>query len=323
MSETTFKSIVHEYIEEKRTVGNKFKKAEQTLNRIMSLQNEIDNGKPILSKELLKTWAQKTSWESDTNRSIRISVLRGLSSYMIRQGYQAVVIPRKYAACAGYNYIPYIFTDKELGNLLKAIDQYSEECTWIYHRLGFPVVFRLLIGSGLRITETLAIKKSDYYLAEQSILLKKTKNQKERIIPIAESLAQRIDNYIKETEKLPTFYSSDLLFPNPVGEQYSSGRFYCFFRKFLWQAGIPHRGRGYGPRLHDLRHTYAVRLINKWVLNGKNLTTCLPYLAIYMGHSGLKASEHYLRLTTQMFPELLSKVNHYYSWVIPEVDREA
>lgn len=322
MSETTFKSIVHEYIDEKRAVGNKFNKGEQILNRIVTLQNEIDNGKPILSKVLFKTWAQKTSWETDTNRSGRISVLRGLSAYMIRLGYQAVVIPKKYGTYAEYNYIPYIFTDKQLGNLLQAIDQYSEECTWIYHRMEFPVVFRLLIGSGLRITETLAIQKSDYYSAEQSILLKKTKNQKERIIPIAESLAQRIENYIEETEKLPTFVSSELLFPNPVGEQYSSGRFYYFFRKFLWQASIPHRGRGYGPRLHDLRQTYAVRVINKWVLNGKNLTTCLPYLAIYMGHSGLKASEHYLRLTTQMFPDVLSKVNHYYSWVIPEVECE-
>jgi integrase/recombinase XerD len=323
MSKITFTTIAHEYIEEKRAIGNKFKKAEQTLNRIISLQHEIDKGKPILSKKLFKTWAQKTSWETDANRSQRISVLRGLSTYMIRQGFQAVVIPKKYAAYAEYNYIPYIFTDKQLGNLLHAIDQYSEECTWIYHRLEFPIVFRLLIGSGLRITETLAIQKNDYYSAEQSILLKKTKNQKERIIPIAESLAQRIENYIKETEKLLNFVSSELLFPNPDGRQYSSDRFYYFFRKFLWQAGIPHRGRGYGPRLHDLRHTYAVRVINKWVLNGKNLTTCLPYLAIYMGHSGLKASEHYLRLTTQMFPELLSKVNHYYSWVIPEVEREA
>ncbi len=323
MNKITFESIVHDYIEEKRAVGNKFNKAEQTLNRIISLQNEIDNGKPILSKDLLDTWAQKTSWETDTNRAGRISVLRGLSVYMIRQGFQAEVIPKKYAAYAEYNYIPYIFTEKQLGNLLQAIDRYSEECTWIYHRLEFPIVFRLLIGSGLRITETLAIQKNDYYSAEQSILLKKTKNQKERIIPIAESLAKRIENYIDETEKLTNFASSELLFPNPAGKQYSSGRFYYFFRKFLWQAGIPHKGRGYGPRLHDLRHTYAVRVINKWVSNGKNLTTCLPYLSIYMGHSGLKASEHYLRLTTQMFPELLSKVNHYYSWVIPEVEYEA
>jgi len=323
MIKTIFTTIVHEYIEEKRAVGNKFKKAEQTLNRIISLQHEIDKGKPILSKELFKTWAQKTSWETDANRSQRISVLRGLSAYMIRQGFQAVVIPKKYTAYAEYNYIPYIFTDKQLGNLLHAIDQYSEKCTWIYHRFEFPVVFRLLIGAGLRITETLAIQKNDYESSTRSVHLKKTKNQKERIIPIAESLARRIENYIEETERLPSFVSSELLFPNPDGMQYSSGRFYYFFRKFLWQAGIPHRGRGYGPRLHDLRHTYAVRVINKWVLNGKNLTTCLPYLAIYMGHSGLKASEHYLRLTTQMFPELLSKVNHYYSWVIPEVEREA
>ena len=322
MDETTFESIVHDYIVEKRAVGNKFKKAEQILNRIVSLQYEIDSGKPVLSKELFEAWAEKTTWENDTNRAGRISVLRGLSNYMIRQGLQSIIIPVKYSAYSAYNYIPYIFTDKQLGDLLTVIDQYTENCTWVYHRLEFPLVFRLLIGCGLRITETLAIQKKDYNFPERTILLLKTKNRKERIIPIAESLAQRINDYIEETEKLPNFVSSELLFPNPDGVQYSSGRYYYFFRKFLWQAGIPHRGKGYGPRLHDLRHTYAVRIINKWVMNGKNLTTCLPYIAIYMGHSGLKASEHYLRLTTQMFPELLSKVNHYFSWVVPEVKSE-
>jgi integrase/recombinase XerD len=73
---------------------------------------------------------------------------------------------------------------------------------------------------------------------------------------------------------------------------------------------------------HDLRHTYAVRVLNKWVRDGKNLTTALPYLAIYMGHEGLKACQHYLRLTAVMFPELIRTVEKEYGWIIPEAYHE-
>jgi integrase len=74
--------------------------------------------------------------------------------------------------------------------------------------------------------------------------------------------------------------------------------------------------------LHDLRHTFAVRVLNKWVRDGKNLTTALPYLAIYMGHEGLKACQHYLRLTAVMFPELIRTVEKEYGWIIPEAYHE-
>jgi integrase len=103
---------------------------------------------------------------------------------------------------------------------------------------------------------------------------------------------------------------------------YNSRTAYDLFRKALSIAGISHGGKGKGPRLHDLRHTYAVRVLNKWVQAGNNLTTALPYLAIYMGHEGLKASQHYLRLTAMMFPELLQTVEKKYGWIIPEVYHE-
>ena len=75
-------------------------------------------------------------------------------------------------------------------------------------------------------------------------------------------------------------------------------------------------------RARHNRHTYAVRVLNKWVQEGRDLTTALPHLAIYMGHEGLKASQHYLRLTVVMFPELIRTVENEYGWVIPEAYHE-
>lgn len=322
INKLTFSSIVAGYIEEKKALGIKFEKVTSILKRICLLQQETDKGEPVLTKALFESWAKQTTWESQSNRSHRISVLRGLSNYMIRLGYSAVPIPVRFSPYREYAYAPYIFSDEELGKILRAVDESCSEENVSQLEKQLPLIFRLLIGCGFRITETLNIKRVDVNLEDKTILLKKTKNMKERIVPIADSLNERLRLFIRDTAFIPGYLNSELLFHNGHGKLHDGGYVYHKFRKYLWIAGIPHGGRGKGPRLHDLRHTYAVRVMNKWVNDGNNLSTSLPYLAIYMGHSGLKATQHYLRLVGQMYPHLLGMVNNCYGWVIPEVQDE-
>lgn len=322
INETTFTHIVSEHIKEKQAIGYNFEKAAQTLRRIIYLQNDIDHNFPILSEELVNRWIEKTAWENETNRSHRISVLRGLGDYMIRMGYNVKAIPRRLAPYRDYAYTPYIFSEHELGLILRAIDRLCENGISRHSDLIFPIVFRILIGCGTRITETLHIEKNDIDLENGTLILRHTKDAKERIIPMAASLVKRCILYRTKCQVFRTFDSASWFFPNKHGLPYSSATAYKLFRRVLFVAGISHGGKGKGPRLHDLRHSYAVRVLNKWVQAGNNLTTALPYLAIYMGHEGLKASQHYLRLTATMFPELLQTVEKEYGWIIPEVYHE-
>jgi integrase len=317
-NEKTFTDIVEDYIKEKRTIGYNFEKAAHVLRRIIRLQNDIDHDFPILSEEVANRWIEKTPWENDTNRSQRVSVLRGLGAYMARMGYNAIVIPRRLAPYRDYPYTPYIFSKQELGLMLRAIDRLCENGISRHSDLIFPIVFRILIGCGTRITETLHIEKDDIDLENETLILRHTKDAKERIIPMAVSLVKRCRLYQTKCKVFRDFDSTPWFFPNRHGLPYSSGTAYSLFRRALSVAGISHGGKGKGPRLHDLRHTYAVRVLNKWVQAGNNLTTALPYLAIYMGHQGLKASQHYLRLTATMFPELIQTVEKEYGWIIPE-----
>ena len=321
-NEKTFTHIVNDYIKEKRAIGYNFEKAAHTLQRIIHLQNDIDHDFPILSEELVNRWVEKTAWENETNRSHRISVLRGLGAYMIRMDYNAKAIPIRFAPYRDYPYTPYIFSEQELGLVLKAIDRLCENGISRHSDLIFPIVFRILIGCGTRITETLHIEKEDIDLENGTLVLRHTKDAKERIIPMAASLVKRCSLYRTKCLVFRNFDSTSWFFPNKHGVPYSSGTAYKLFRRALYAAEISHGGRGKGPRVHDLRHTYAVRVLNKWVQAGNNLTTALPYLAIYMGHEGLKASQHYLHLTATMFPELLQTVEKKYGWIIPEVYHE-
>ena len=314
----TFAEVVVDYIEEKRSTGCHFAKEAQVLCRIVSLQKETDGDLPRLSTKLLARWTEKTPWETETNRSQRISVLRGLGVYMTRMGYDAVDVPRRLAPRADYTYTPYIFSERELGLVLETVDRLCESGISSHSDLVFPLVFRILIGCGTRITETLRIKKKHVDLESGTLLLLNTKNGKQRIIPMAASLTQRCRAYAARNRLTRGFSTSEWFFPNSEGTFYNSGSLYQVYRKALRLAGISHGGRGKGPRLHDIRHAYAVRVLNRWVRQGRDLTTALPYLAIYMGHEGLKASQHYLRLTATMFPHLIGTVEKEYGWVIPE-----
>jgi len=241
---------------------------------------------------------------------------------MVRMGYDAIIIPKRLTIVKDYAYTPYIFSDRELGSLLGTVDQLCATGISIHSDLVFPEVFRILIGCGSRITETLQIEKKDVDVENGTLSLRNTKNRKERIIPMSESLVHRCREYVCNSQSISSFNSSRWFFPNNRGISYNSGTVYSLYRKALRLSGISHGGRGKGPRLHDVRHTFAVRVLNKWVRDGKNLTTALPYLAIYMGHEGLKACQHYLRLTAVMFPELIETVEKEHGWIIPEAYHE-
>lgn len=318
----TFAQIVDDYVQEKRAIGYRFDKGSQTLCRIVDLQSEIDHGAPRLSRELIERWIEKTPWENETNRNHRISDLRGLGAYMVRMGYDAILVPKRLAPVKDYAYTPYIFSDRELGSLLGTVDQLCATGISTHSDQVFPLVFRILIGCGLRITETLQIEKKDVDVENGTLSLRNTKNRKERIIPMADSLVHKCREYVCNSQSIGNFNASRWFFPNKEGIPYYSGTAYCLYRKALRLSRISHGGRGNGPRLHDIRHTFAVRVLNKWVQDGKNLTTALPYLAIYMGHEGLKACQHYLRLTAVMFPELIKTVEQEHGWIIPEANHE-
>ncbi len=97
---------------------------------------------------------------------------------------------------------------------------------------------------------------------------------------------------------------------------------YKMYRKLLWTAKISHGGRGKGPRLHDFRHTFCVHTLVKQVKNGVDLYVTLPILSVYLGHNSVRATQRYVRLTAEEYPELIEKISRTCAYVIPEVVKD-
>ena len=97
------------------------------------------------------------------------------------------------------------------------------------------------------------------------------------------------------------------IFTTVNGKRLSGDTIYELHRKFLSNAGIPYIGNGNGPRIHDWRHTFAVRSFKQLVDSGVDLYVALPVLSTYLGHKTIYATEKYLRLTVSIYPYIEEK----------------
>jgi len=314
-----FESILGEliagYIEEKRAVGYKYIKGSSLLKNFDTFIVKEHLMEKKLPKELVLLWTKKRPNESERNRNARISIIRGFAKYMVRLDYEAYIFPAAAVTIDRYSYVPYIFSEKELKNIFTICDSYPvSDVSPNRHRI-LPLLFRMLYGCGLRISEALKLKLNDVDLKQGTLFIREAKFGKERIVPMAETLTERCRQYAVKVHNYKS--CSPFFYQSPYGGRYKESTIYKLFRKILWKARISHSGKG--PRLHDIRHSFSVHCLKKWVSNKEELTSLFPYLSAYLGHVDLRGTQHYLRLTADLYPEIIASVEQNFSFLIPEV----
>ena len=162
--------------------------------------------------------------------------------------------------------------------------------------------------------EGLKLRVRDVDLSQGIVTVRQGKFRKDRLVPLALSLVNRLRKYAASLENRPL---DAILFPAPDGGPFSLRTVYGLFRKLLLKCGIAHAGRGKGPRIHDLRHTFAVHTLLRWYRDGEDLDAKLPLLATYLGHQHLSGTQRYLHLTAELFPEITARVDALFGEVIP------
>jgi len=316
---TDFKSIISPlikgYIKEMKALGYKYIKGTSLLKQFDTLALKKNLHEKKLPKELVLSWTAKRANEADSTRIGRISTVRGLARYMVRLGYEAYIYPAAALTIDRYSYTPYIFSKEELKSIFTICDSYPISSSSPNRHLILPLIFRMLYGCGLRISEALNLKLGDIDLKQGTLFIRDTKFKKERIVPMAETLSMRCRQYAGKV--LGFMPSTSFFFPSPYGGNYSVSTIYKLFREALWKAGISHSGRG--PRLHDVRHSHSIHCLKRWVLNKGDLTNLLPYLSVYLGHTDLRGTQHYLRLTADLYPSIIASVEDNFSSLLLEV----
>lgn len=318
--ESLFKDHLQSHVELKQALGYKYETEAAHLKRFDRYLVENYPLATSLTKEIVLTWCRKKAYETQANQCARASILRQFTKYLVSIGEEAYILPKGYFP-AEKPYIPHIYTQDELSRFFAKTDQCHESCEFPDRPRIMPVFFRMIYLCGLRVSEARLLKVGDVDLDNGILSIQHSKKDNSRLVPLSDALAERCRQYSRKVHPIPVL--DHYFFPAPGGKPMTIGNVYKNFRKFLWQAGISHQGRGYGPRVHDFRHTYAVHCLKKWVEQEKDVAVYLPVLKTYLGHDSFEETAYYLRLTADVFPEMTLKLETCYPDIIPQLEDHA
>lgn len=313
-----FAGLLDDFIAFKRSLGFKYLKEAQHLKLFSEFTVKYGLVEPKLTKDISDAWCLKRPHEQLRNGTEqRITCLRQFSLYLVSIGYNAHVpihIANKKSRKS--KYVSYVFTNDEVANIIKFSDQIYPNRRSTMH-LVMPVLVRLLYSTGMRIMETLNLQMRHLDLVNGVLLIENTKFNKDRYIPLSASMHKILKQYCEIMHK--SYLPRDYLFVGVTREPCSHQNIYLRFRELLLQSGIPHAGRGNGPRIHDLRHTFACHALQVADKRQIDLYAALPLLSMYMGHESIQATSRYLRMTAEVYPAITDTVSAMCSHVFPEV----
>lgn len=318
--EDKFKEIAQDYIRYKRSLGFKFNIVSQrNLNSLLKFLFEENPSNPYAFTEdtVMKFCFQNTNLKTITIQrkqtlikqfALYLTEIKGIHCYV----YNDQLIKKE------KDYFPHIYSVDEIYKIIETIDNLVYTSVSIKRQIPekMSALIRLVYGCGLRINEAASLKRANVNLIDGTIMLYGTKNNKSRYIPISKSLKESLMIYDKH---LIRDLTNPYFFPQDDG-YFSTETIRKLFKRAIIESGIDGKDSNGRIRVHCLRHTYCVHAMEKLINDGMDPYCTLPIISTYMGHSDLKSSEYYMRLTKHYYLEVLSYSKNDADRLFPEVN---
>ncbi len=238
--------------------------------------------------------------------------LRGFYRFAIARGYtQSCPLPEKLPRPSRV-FTPYIYSSDELRRLINATEQCVSSRTKL-QVATLRTVLLLLYGAGLRISEALYLTPQDVNLSNSLLTIRESKFYRTRLVPIGVRLTSTLATYDKERSQWGVPHGTVGSFfvtrhGQPVIRSLAE-RTFCRLRSL---ANVHrHDGARYQPRLHDLRHTFAVHRLVAWYREGADVQRLLPQLSTYLGHVHVSATQRYLTMTPDLLHQASVRFEQY------------
>ena len=296
-----------EYHEWRVSLGYRADDTKYTFSQLDQFLQQIDYKEETLTEEVYDRWMESISHLKPTTRYLRQITYIKLARYLNLKGVKCFVpyTPRHQSS----HIEQYIYSEEEMAAIFNAADGIRVSYKRASHiAISIPALIRTLYSTAMRISEALDLKNRDIDFEKHVIVINDPKNHRQRYAPLNESLEAVLKQYIFYRDKIrkddiadpdsPFFVASD-------GHRLNRTSPYIHFQELLRIAGIPFKGGKEGPHIHHLRHTACVHAFMKMRKAGYDMYCSLPLLSTFMGHSDIYGTEHYLRLTEEMYPEIM------------------
>lgn len=257
-----------------------------------------DRSETHIRNETAVSWAATA--RSATERDSRLRDVVRFAEFLSAEDAAHEIPPARRFATRITRPAPYIYTEGEIARLLDAASALRSQRNNPLRRELYVTLFGLIAATGLRISEALSLRFDDV-LPGSVLRIRETKFCKSRLVPMHETVAAALDRYLDLRRRLPA--TDDHLFLSPERKPLGARMATYTFARLVHIAGVaPDRARR--PRIHDLRHTFATRALQRCGADKGRIARQFVALSTYLGHSDVKHTYWYLEAT----PDLMTGI---------------
>lgn len=263
---------------------------------------------PRLTREITEAYLGTLGQLRPRSRGNHLSVVRQFCEYLSRTEPRCYVPERRRGIRRQDARRPHIYSLREVQRLLTAAAELPPPNSLRPHT--YRTLLGLLYSTGIRIGEALALNLEDFHREEQNLYVAAGKFRKARWVSLSGTATEALGQYVEKRQQVGPGEPGTPLFPDRRGRLGYSA-VYAAFQRLLRQCGIPHH-RDTGPRIHDLRHTFAVHRLVAWYRDGRDVNARLPWLATYLGHVDIRSTQVYLHATAELLEQVDERFHRHY-----------
>lgn len=287
---------LEEYLDVRRAMGFKMERHEKLLGQFAGFL--AGNGETAVTTENALAWATLPAAARPRWHALRLSAVRGFASWLNAADPAHQVPPRHLIPYGSRAVVPYLYSDEEIAALAREAGRLSGRL----RAATFQTLIRLLAVTGMRVGEAIRLDRGDYDAAAGTLTVRDTKFGKSRHLPLHPTAVTGLNEYLRLCGELMPAPQAPALLLTARGCRLRYERAWETFHDLTVSAGLKPRSPACRPRIHDLRHSFAVATLLGWHRSGADVQAMLPRLSAYLGHADPRHTYAYLSAA----PELLA-----------------
>lgn len=295
MSRVALRRSAQEYLALRRALGFKLRAETWFLPDFVAFLAKHRSS--VITTELALRWVQKPCDASSAWWAHRLSSIRAFAKYHRAFDPRTEVPPADLIAHHARRLQPHIYTDDEIAALLRE----ARALRGALRSATYAMIIGVLAVTGMRVSEVLGLEDDDVDWGRSLLIVRHAKFQKSRLVPVHGSTLAALRTYAARRDRLCRHRRHRTFFVSGAGARVHHQNFHRVFLRLIARAGVTARA-GRRPRIHDLRHAFAVKTLCDWYRSGADAERRLWWLSTYLGHVSPTTTYWYLTAT----PELLS-----------------
>jgi integrase len=292
---STLRQALEDYLQVRRSLGYKLARPEKLLGQFTGYLEEA--GAATVTTEHALAWAVLPGGDASWH-AYRLSAVRGFAAWLRTIDEDAQIPPAQLIPSRKLRATPYLYTDAEVTALTGA----ASSLRFPLRAATYQTLIGLLAATGLRVGEAIRLDRGDIDLDGGVLTIREAKHGKSRLVPVHSTTIRALRDYLRLRDQLHPRPGTAAVFISPAGTRLLYCNVHATWKRLAAIAGLAPRSASCRPRIHDLRHSFAVRALLGAYAAGQDGQATLALLCTYLGHVDPAATYWYLTAS----PELMA-----------------